>query len=154
MPHSGSMAIIGCTDVRKDYFPAKFIVWRNLAAAFSFSTRHNAGNADCGLKNPGCVYPSGVLFPAPSSQKPKPRDCLARARQFTVSFFDWMEYWFHRKCRSHLWPPLNLFSHPDYTVGPGISPDRPHMRFADCTAGRESHPAPKNLFDQMNHNIK
>ena len=40
----------------------------------------------------------------------------------------------------------NLFSHPDYTVGSGISPDRPLAWFADSTAGRESHPAPKNLF--------
>ncbi len=36
-----------------------------------------------------------------------------------------------------------LFSHPDYTVGFGISPNRPPSRFADYTAGRESHPAPK-----------
>lgn len=42
--------------------------------------------------------------------------------------------------------PHNLFSHPDFTVGPGISPDRPLAWFADFTAGRESHPAPKNLF--------
>ena len=37
-----------------------------------------------------------------------------------------------------------VFSHPDYTVGFGITPNRPQMRFADCTAGREFHPAPKN----------
>ena len=39
-----------------------------------------------------------------------------------------------------------FFSHPDYTVGSGISPDQPPKRVADYTAGRESHPAPKNLF--------
>jgi len=62
-----------------------------------------------------------------------------------------------------------LFFHPDFTVGSGISenemnfisvfewPDRPECflkdfssqkapRFADCTAGGELHPAPKNLF--------
>ena len=50
-----------------------------------------------------------------------------------------------RKCHSRLWPLHNLFSHPDYTVGSGITPDRPPERFADYTAGRESHPAPKNL---------
>ena len=40
-----------------------------------------------------------------------------------------------------------LFSHPDYTVGSGITPDRPPSRwFADSTAGRESHPAPKTIM--------
>ena len=36
--------------------------------------------------------------------------------------------------------------HPDYTVGFGITPNQPPKRVADYTAGRESHPAPKNLF--------
>ena len=38
----------------------------------------------------------------------------------------------------------SLFSHPDYTVGFGISPNRA-LRLAGCTAGRESHPASKNI---------
>jgi len=42
--------------------------------------------------------------------------------------------------------PNFLFSHPDFTVGFGISPNQPPKRVADYTAGRESHPAPKNLF--------
>ena len=33
------------------------------------------------------------------------------------------------------------------TVGSGISPDQPHMRVADSTAGREFHPAPKNISE-------
>ena len=33
------------------------------------------------------------------------------------------------------------------TVGSGITPDQPHMQVADSTAGRESHPAPKNVSD-------
>ena len=39
----------------------------------------------------------------------------------------------------------NLFSHPDYTVGPGISPDRLPKQFTDYTVGREyasDHAAP------------
>ena len=32
------------------------------------------------------------------------------------------------------------------TVGFGISPNQPHKRVADYTAGRDLHPAPKNLF--------
>ena len=39
-----------------------------------------------------------------------------------------------------------LFSHPDYTVGSGVSPDQPPKWVADFTAGWESHPAPKNIF--------
>ena len=53
-----------------------------------------------------------------------------------------------------------FFSHPDFTVGSGISPDQPQVRVADYTAGREfhaynivstkvclhSHPAPKNFL--------
>lgn len=39
-----------------------------------------------------------------------------------------------------------FFSHPDYTVGFGIAPNRPPKRFADYTAGGELHPAPKNIF--------
>ena len=35
----------------------------------------------------------------------------------------------------------NIFSHPDFTVGIGISPIQPKL--ADFTAGRESHPALK-----------
>ena len=38
----------------------------------------------------------------------------------------------------------HIFSHPDYTVGIGISPIRPR-RLADFTAGRELHPALKTL---------
>ena len=30
-----------------------------------------------------------------------------------------------------------FFSHPDFTVGSGISPDQPPKRVADYTAGRE-----------------
>ena len=39
----------------------------------------------------------------------------------------------------------NFFSHPDYTVGPGISPDRLPKQFTDYTVGREyasDHAAP------------
>ena len=39
-----------------------------------------------------------------------------------------------------------IFFHPDYTVGFGISPNQPLMRVAGCTAGRESHPAPKIIY--------
>ena len=42
-----------------------------------------------------------------------------------------------------------FFSHPDYTVGTGITPVHA-QRLADYTAGRESHPAPKNLFHFLN----
>ena len=40
-----------------------------------------------------------------------------------------------------------VFSHPDCTVGSGISPDRPTLAhgFMDFTIGRESHPAPKTI---------
>ena len=58
---------------------------------------------------------------------------------------------------------ISSFSHPDFTVGSGISPDRliitlitsvqisltrnsSNDQFADFTAGWESHPAPKNLL--------
>jgi len=36
-----------------------------------------------------------------------------------------------------------LFSHPDYTVGFGISPNQLLMQVADYTAGGELRPAPK-----------
>ena len=39
----------------------------------------------------------------------------------------------------------SLFFHPDYTVGPGVSPSQPPKRVADFTASREFHPAPKNI---------
>ena len=39
---------------------------------------------------------------------------------------------------------ITLFSHPDSTVGIGISPIHAR-RLADCTAGWESHPAPKTI---------
>ena len=42
-----------------------------------------------------------------------------------------------------------IFSHPDCTVGSGISPDHT-SRLAGFTAGRESHPALKISFP--NHN--
>lgn len=60
--------------------------------------------------------------------------------------------------------PINLhiknmlfFSHPDFTVGFGITPNQPNdyhvfitsmpvIRVADYTAGRELHPAPKNFL--------
>ena len=38
-----------------------------------------------------------------------------------------------------------IFFPPDYTVGFGIPPNHA-LRLAGCTAGRESHPAPKILF--------
>ncbi len=46
-------------------------------------------------------------------------------------------------------PPCRVFFfHPDFTVGPGISPGHASARkerpLAGCTAGRESHPALKN----------
>ena len=42
----------------------------------------------------------------------------------------------------------NVFSHPDYTVGSGISPDQPLSRvmdfvISDFTIGRDFHPATK-----------
>ena len=40
---------------------------------------------------------------------------------------------------------LKFFFHPDYTVGPGISPDHA-SRLAGFTAGRELHPALKNNY--------
>jgi len=43
-----------------------------------------------------------------------------------------------------------LFSHPDFTVGIGISPIRQPKLLADYTAGREFHPAPKIAFFNMN----
>jgi len=42
--------------------------------------------------------------------------------------------------------PNFLFYHPDFTVGFGIAPNQPPKRVADYTAGRESHPAPKNYY--------
>ena len=38
----------------------------------------------------------------------------------------------------------NFFSHPDYTVGFGISPNQLLSQVADYTAGGEFRPAPKN----------
>ncbi len=56
-------------------------------------------------------------------------------------------------------PHCHFFSHPDFTVGFGISPNQLlqfHMvpndvssilkQVADYTAGRELHPTPKNFF--------
>lgn len=40
-----------------------------------------------------------------------------------------------------------LFSHPDYTVGSGISPDRRKNAFIGCTIGVEFRHAPKNIID-------
>jgi len=40
----------------------------------------------------------------------------------------------------------NVFSHPDYTVGSGISPDQPLKWVMDFTIGRDLHPATKTLF--------
>ena len=43
----------------------------------------------------------------------------------------------------------SFFSHPDCTVGSGISPDQPmpqKHRVADSTAGWDFHPTPKNFF--------
>ena len=57
--------------------------------------------------------------------------------------------------------PVSSFSHPDYTVGLGISPSQSMQTIApsrglDCvaivTAGRESHPAPKVHIQLMNYN--
>lgn len=41
------------------------------------------------------------------------------------------------------WEELHIFFHPDYTVGPGVSPGQPLSRVADYTASGESHPALK-----------
>jgi len=38
---------------------------------------------------------------------------------------------------------LSFFSHPDFTVGVGIEPTQ--LALADYTAGRELHPALKNI---------
>jgi len=40
----------------------------------------------------------------------------------------------------------SFFFHPDFTVGPGISPGQPLARVADFTAGRELHPTPKKYI--------
>jgi len=45
------------------------------------------------------------------------------------------------------------FSHPDYTVGFGISPNHAHKALAGYTAGRESHPAPKTIKSLLKLNI-
>jgi hypothetical protein len=37
----------------------------------------------------------------------------------------------------------DAFSHPDFTVGSGLSPDQPLARLAGFTAGQELHLAPK-----------
>ena len=46
-----------------------------------------------------------------------------------------------------------LFSHPDFTVGFGISPNRPIKGSRTLTAGGEFHPAPKifNYFIILPH---
>ena len=44
---------------------------------------------------------------------------------------------------------INFFSHPDFTVGTGITPVQPLSIWqwvADYTAGWELHPTPKNSF--------
>ena len=41
---------------------------------------------------------------------------------------------------------LLIFSHPDYTVGIGITPIQLQTQVADYTAGGESRPAPKISF--------
>ena len=43
-------------------------------------------------------------------------------------------------------PRCMIFFHPDFTVGPGISPGHA-FRLAGCTAGGEFHPALKILFN-------
>ena len=40
--------------------------------------------------------------------------------------------------------PAAIFFHPDYTVGTGITPVQ--LALADFTAGRELHPALKNIL--------
>ena len=47
---------------------------------------------------------------------------------------------------SSLHKTRSLFFHPDYTVGPGVTPGQPPKRVADFTASRELHPAPKNIM--------
>jgi hypothetical protein len=47
---------------------------------------------------------------------------------------------------------FRIFSHPDCTVGSGISPDQScHAGVAGYTAGGEFHPAPKILVDWIIH---
>ena len=41
---------------------------------------------------------------------------------------------------------LHIFFHPDYTVGPGVSPGQPLSWVADFTASGESHPALKTFY--------
>ena len=41
---------------------------------------------------------------------------------------------------------LHIFFHPDYTVGPGVSPGQPLSRVADFTASGEFHPALKTFY--------
>jgi len=40
----------------------------------------------------------------------------------------------------------HIFSHPDFTVGLGITPSQPRERFVDYTTGREFHPALKKYL--------
>ncbi len=51
---------------------------------------------------------------------------------------------------SRSFSPLRFFSHPDSTVGSGISPDHA-LRLAGFTAGRESHPALKIIYSASIH---
>jgi len=51
-----------------------------------------------------------------------------------------------RNAFSSLHKTRSLFFHPDYTVGPGVTPGQPPKRVADFTASRELHPAPKNIM--------
>lgn len=44
---------------------------------------------------------------------------------------------------------MDRFSHPDSTVGSGISPDRDLAIFAGYTAGKEFHLAPKRLENSL-----
>ena len=47
-----------------------------------------------------------------------------------------------------------LFSHPDYTVGFGISPNQLLMQVADYTAGGELRPAPEEILIFINLILK
>ena len=46
---------------------------------------------------------------------------------------------------THSGIPCSIFSHPDFTVGSGFSPDRLPREFADYTAGMELHQSPKMI---------
>ena len=60
--------------------------------------------------------------------------------------------WCYAALRHFLLHLLSLLSHPDYTVGFGISPNHASLR-AGYTAGGESHPAPSKYLFTFNTTV-